>query len=398
MNRLPYIIILLTISVSLSCSYKKSTDWQKMDCGLYMSPKGDIGFPSYPERANIDYSELQGEECPNYFLTTFGYDDTTQLKYVIDTLTFKYIGLSFYKDTNKTYSYYPMCDGGYFNLSKFENSKLKILNDQYYIHDTTTYHYLKGPIYADLKTFAASSKHKQLACDKDYFYSFGEKIEELELLKQTSPETIEDVKNLQNFNDYSFIDTDTNFFSTGSMLYWQWDRDSSWMTFESNEHSKTILMQLEGGIMSYTDRLGLCFIKEYDDFIHFQNRWISGCCTPPDMVFLDKSSGKEINRISNMAFIWHSWEDDYVIYFSDSLYNVIEYFDLKNNNKRETNLPLEKGTSKLSLAVANEYYPNDIFNAPKIKGNHLLLEYHYQHPDFKDSLVTDVVRIKKSLR
>ena len=87
-----------------------------MNCGLYISPDGDIGYASIPERANLDKSELIGEECLNSFLTTFNYDDTTQLKYVIDTLTFENIGTTFYKDKNHNYDYYPMCDGGYFNL------------------------------------------------------------------------------------------------------------------------------------------------------------------------------------------------------------------------------------------------------------------------------------------
>ena len=107
---------LLITSIGLSCSSKLSTDWRKMDCGLYISPTGDIGFASYPERANIDKSELEAEEIPNYFLSRFNYNDTTQLKYVIDTLTFEQTGPMIYKDKNHDYYYYPNSDGGYFYL------------------------------------------------------------------------------------------------------------------------------------------------------------------------------------------------------------------------------------------------------------------------------------------
>lgn len=85
-----------------------------MDCGLYMSPKGDIGFASIPEKANIDPSELDAEEIPNHFLTTFNHDDTTQLKYVIDTLSFIQVGPVDYIDKNFSYYHYPNSDGGYF--------------------------------------------------------------------------------------------------------------------------------------------------------------------------------------------------------------------------------------------------------------------------------------------
>lgn len=106
--------LLLIIYYGISCSSKKSTDWRKMDCGLYMSPSGDIGFPSIPEKANMDKSNLRGEEIPNHFLSTFNYDDTTQLKYVIDTLTFEQTGSVDYKDKDNIYYYYSNSDGGYF--------------------------------------------------------------------------------------------------------------------------------------------------------------------------------------------------------------------------------------------------------------------------------------------
>ncbi len=106
--------LLLLISITQSCTSKKSTDWRKMDCGLYMSPSGDIGFASIPEIANVDKSELEDEEIPNYFLTTFNQDDTTQLKYVIDTLSFLQVGPTDYIDKNFSYYHYPNSDGGYF--------------------------------------------------------------------------------------------------------------------------------------------------------------------------------------------------------------------------------------------------------------------------------------------
>ena len=147
-------------------------------------------------------------------------------------------------------------------------------------------------------------------------------------------------------------------------------------------------------MIDLTDRLGLCFPQEFNNYTLFYERWISGCCMPPDMVFMDKENGLEIDRISIQVFIWHDYEEDYILSFTDSLYNSIEYLDLNTNKTRTTSFPQERGITALN--IINEYFPYDIFtHPPKNNSSYVLLEYQYEHPLLKDSLMTDTIKIFK---
>ena len=61
---------------------------------------------------NPDKHERVGEE----YLTHFGWQDTTQLKNVIDVESFQDFGMDMYRDKNRIYFHYDMSDGGYFQV------------------------------------------------------------------------------------------------------------------------------------------------------------------------------------------------------------------------------------------------------------------------------------------
>ncbi len=95
---------------------------------------------------------------------------------------------------------------------------------------------------------------------------------------------------------------DTTFFDNGAFLYWQLNCDSTWLTFENRQ--KVILKSCEKEMLLECKRIGLLFIKEYPNYILFIHEWISGCCTTPDLVFISKENGLELNRVSKYQFIW----------------------------------------------------------------------------------------------
>ncbi len=105
-------------------------------------------------------------------------------------------------------------------------------------------------------------------------------------------------------------------FQNGSRLYWQWNCDSAWLTFENKE--TVILKSCKNETVYECQRTGLGFLKEYPNYLLFQYQWTSGCCASPDIIFISKESGKEINRISQDQFVWGDLEKDYLLYFSDS--------------------------------------------------------------------------------
>ena len=107
--------------------------WRELKCGLFMHTDGQLAFASAPQLVNVQREDLKGETCPNKFITTFGSDDTTQLRSVIDTATFEALPVyGFYKDKNRIYSHYAMCDGGYFSVFATDTASFFVYNRCYF--------------------------------------------------------------------------------------------------------------------------------------------------------------------------------------------------------------------------------------------------------------------------
>lgn len=128
------------------------------------------------------------------------------------------------------------------------------------------------------------------------------------------------------------------YFGNGSKLYWQWNCDSAWLTFENKE--KLILKSCESETVYGCQKAGLGFLKEYPNYLLFQYEWTSGCCNSPDVVFISKENGTEIKRISKNQFVWGDIEKDYSLYFFDSTLTSLVVLDHLTDN--EFSLGFEK--------------------------------------------------------
>jgi hypothetical protein len=169
-------------SNGLSTEVATDKEWTELKCGLYINSKGDIAFPTEPDIVFIPHSKLEDERsmCPNNFLTTFGYDDTLQLKNVVDVHSFEPLGPYFYRDKNNIYSHYAVCDAGYFQIFVHDTTTFKVFGG-YATYKGKVYQHRKGPIEADGATFKVFEGIDHVAKDKDGFFSFGERISEEEL-------------------------------------------------------------------------------------------------------------------------------------------------------------------------------------------------------------------------
>ena len=134
-------------------------------------------------------------------------------------------------------------------------------------------------------------------------------------------------------NEREILDCDTTFLTNNAMLYWQINCDSVAYCFENN---KKIVYLKSGSDYSLIERIDLVFIKEYDDYLFFVNELISGCCTPPDLVFLNKEDATEINRIPRAQFVYGNPEVDYVTYFQNENLTEFIFLNLKTNKKYKT--------------------------------------------------------------
>lgn len=179
--------LLLISLLFFSCSQKKTNEWRELECGLFMSPKGELAFASAPDIANISRTLLEPEQCPNYFITKFGWDDTIRISQIIDTTSFEYLGAFYYKDKNNIYSYYPMCDGGYLNIFKKDTFNFRIIGDWYAKDNKEVFYMRKGALIGvDYSSFESKEGWGQLAKDKNHYYSFGDTISKEEFYQHIS--------------------------------------------------------------------------------------------------------------------------------------------------------------------------------------------------------------------
>ncbi len=191
------LISLSGCSQSDPSTQKESTsDWEKLNCGLFLSPTGELGFASDPEIANVPTSELTSERCANVFLTTLGSEGKVKLSSVIDTSTFEILGAGFYKDKHNIYNHYAMCDGGYLNIFAKDTATFKLLGRSYAFYQDTIYHCRSGQLNADAATFKTSNEIGPAGKDKNGYFSFEKRVSEKELRQEIGDELFEKLKGL----------------------------------------------------------------------------------------------------------------------------------------------------------------------------------------------------------
>lgn len=113
-DRSVFISLFLLLLVIAGCgTSSRQKPWKKLDCGLYLSPAGELGFASDPEIANVPKSQLAPERCENVFITYLGTEQEQRLIDVVDTMTFKALGNGYYRDKRHIYQHHAICESGY---------------------------------------------------------------------------------------------------------------------------------------------------------------------------------------------------------------------------------------------------------------------------------------------
>ncbi|MCB0477131.1 MAG: DKNYY domain-containing protein [Crocinitomicaceae bacterium] len=158
-------------------SKNKPERWKKVGHLLYLNKEGDLAFLAH-EGMNPDKHEGVGED----YITHFGWEDTTQLKNVIDIKSFKELNGNMYRDNNRIYFHYDMSDGGYFHIWTDDPADFKMMGN-YILYKDSVYYPRNGKVNADFQTFKSSDKLGILGKDKDHFFVFGDTVS-LEQLKQ----------------------------------------------------------------------------------------------------------------------------------------------------------------------------------------------------------------------
>jgi hypothetical protein len=192
-----------------------------------------------------------------------------------------------------------------------------------------------------------------------------------------------------------FISCDTIKFDNKAKLFWSFDCDSSWLTFQNPEKSNSIIFSME--FVNLTGRLGHIYLCEYKNTFLIQNNVISGCCTPPEFYLYDKSTGDVKTYLGRLIFHSEDQKIPLLIGITNSnydttsieIYNSLTIYNADTHKEYFIKLP----NDQIDKALRNneEMYPEYLFEEPVLNGTILKLAFRLKRSKSKN----DTVLIKK---
>lgn len=152
-------------------SVNKSLDWKQTNFDLWKSKNGDLAIKT--EEGNEQDFKI------TRYITQLCCEGAA-IKNVIDTLTFTYLGSSFYKDKNHVYTHFMMSDGGNFWIVEGADTKtFEVIGNSCYAKDKN---YIYGERamkmdHIDYQTFRTCDACGCFAKDKNGYYFWNEMID-----------------------------------------------------------------------------------------------------------------------------------------------------------------------------------------------------------------------------
>lgn len=101
-------------------------------------------------------------------------------------------------------------------------------------------------------------------------------------------------------HDSSFCEP--TIFKNKARVYWQFNCDSEWVTFEDRNGKKKVIFGLDSDLVDLTGRIGYVDQVEYKSTFLAQYNVISGCCTPPEFTLYNKENGKIEKQFGTLVF------------------------------------------------------------------------------------------------
>jgi len=165
----------------------------------------------------------------------------------------------------------------------------------------------------------------------------------------------------------------------GAKLYWNYNCDSSWITFENRNREKKTIFTLGDGLIQLTNRLGHTSFQEFRTTFLYTNRVISGCCDPDDYYLYSKASGKLIKKIGTAIYVSDNSQIPFVVSVTNRSH--IPKFDFNSltlynvDTQKSFRIKIKKGEIEKGMKNNNYMFPEYIFDNPTIDGQILTIKY-----------------------
>lgn len=186
------------------------------------------------------------------------------------------------------------------------------------------------------------------------------------------------------------VGCDTIRFKNNAFIYWQYNCDSTWLTFE-NTSVKKIMYSLEAPLIELKGRVGYIFVKEYQEKLLFINKKASGGGFPVDYEILDKNNGQILEELGTIIYYSDSTFNNYILYISSDSIDTLTYYNINNSTKFK--YPIPKGRLWKTVRESNQMFPEFLFDDPIIVNNILTLSYKYLISDSPNQWSQDKIFI-----
>jgi hypothetical protein len=169
--------------------------------------------------------------------------------------------------------------------------------------------------------------------------------------------------------------------TNGSKLYWSYNCDSSWITFEGKNRIKRIIFTLGDGLVQLTNRLGHTGFKEFKTTFLYTNRVISGCCDPDNYYLYSKATGKLLKVIDRVIYVPDSNRIPFIVsvanydygHGSEFSYNSLTLYNI--DSQKSYKIAIKKGEIEKGMKNNKYLFPEYIFDTSLIDSRILIVKY-----------------------
>ncbi len=159
----------------------------------------------------------------------------------------------------------------------------------------------------------------------------------------------------------------------GAKIYWEYDCNSSWITFQKGNEKRKIF-ELEKAFIELSGRLGYRNWTEYKNSFLIENSLVSGCCQPSEYILFDKNNGRKIAELGTVIFISDTKNPPYIVTLKNN--HQLLYTNLNNNTSYPVKIP-EKIIEN-TLKNSEELYPENLFKNIHVKNKVLFISLKYK--------------------
>lgn len=169
------------------------------------------------------------------------------------------------------------------------------------------------------------------------------------------------------------ISCKTTTFQNEAKIYWEFDCNSSWITFENGGLKKKIF-ELDKSEMEFSGRLGYQSWTEFENSFLIENSLVSGCCQPDEYILYNKNNGDKISDLGTLVFIEKSGKKPFLLTLKGN--DDLLFTDLSDSKSYVVNIPKDKIDK--TLENSDELYAENLFGNVQMKNGLLSMELRYK--------------------